>query len=90
MKQGEFYQKYTNFGNFNRMTYIYIVSYLDGEIIRDMYWIDIMNNRKYDVTIREGDSCSESEIQDKYEICNEMSFRNFIAFVLEARKIEGR
>ena len=90
MKQGEFYQKHTDFGNFKRITYIYIVSYLDGEIIRDMYWIDIMNNRKYDVTIRECDSCSESEIQDKYEICNEMSFRNFIAFVLEARKIEGR
>lgn len=90
MKQNEWYIKLTDFGNFTRVTFIYIVSFIKGEIIRDMYWIDLLSNGRFDLTIKEKDECSETEIQDKYELCENRHLIYFIKLVFEAQKIEGR
>lgn len=91
MKQNEWYTKLTDFGNFKRVTYIQIASLIDGgEIVRDMYWIDLFSNGRFDLTIREKDECSETEIQDKYELCEVRHLIYFIKLIFEVKKIEGR
>ena len=62
----------------------------NGEIIRDMYWIDLMSEGRFNLIIRGKDECSESEIQDKYELCEVRHLKYFIKLIFECSKIEGR